>query len=125
MVYAQLRHDVTLEEWKQGRGQVGQMQPKYQENADLSDKQAPRVPQLKLCQMNDSGHLTIPTQVRDKWLQDPVRSNLHQPLVLSMFLDDFFGSPCFPCDLLIVSSPLMFCFPFVTSTHHPFVPLRP
>lgn len=77
---------MTLEEWKQGRGQIGAMQPKYQENADLSDKQPPRTPQFKLCQMNDAGHLTIPTQVRDKWLQDPVRSNLHELLALWIFL---------------------------------------
>eukprot|EP00435_Cladocopium_sp_Y103_P057161 s717_g19.t1 len=58
-------------EWKQGRGQIGQMNPKYQENADLSDKAPPRPPTLKLCTMNEQGHLSIPRDVRDKWLADP------------------------------------------------------
>lgn len=56
-----------------GKGYVGQMQPKYQETADLSDKASPRAPTMKLCRMNDVGHLTIPKETRQKWLQDPVR----------------------------------------------------
>lgn len=52
------------------------MAPKFQETADLSDQMAPRMPQLKLCRMTEEGSLSIPNEVRDKWLSDPVRSHL-------------------------------------------------
>lgn len=68
----------SLQEWKQGRGLAGQLQPKFQEKADLSDKVQPRIPQLKLCKMNEKGHLEIPRETRDKWLQDPTRRDLMQ-----------------------------------------------
>ena len=52
------------------------MQPKFQEQADTSDLTVPRVPQMKLCKMNENGHLAIPKEVREKWLNDPVRRSL-------------------------------------------------
>ena len=70
------RMKFVLQEWKQGRGQIGLMQPKFQEKADMSDQTQPRAPQMKLCQMNENGHLSIPKDVREKWLNDPVRRSL-------------------------------------------------
>ncbi|CAK9111498.1 Uncharacterized protein SCF082_LOCUS51755 [Durusdinium trenchii] len=65
--------DKLLEEWKAARGQIGLMTPKFQPEADLSTVANSRMPQLKLCQMSDNGHLTIPKEVRDKWLMDPAQ----------------------------------------------------
>lgn len=36
----------------------------------------PKLPHLKLCSINEDGHLTIPKAEREKWLSDPVRSGL-------------------------------------------------
>lgn len=68
--------DQTLEEWKQGKGHIGLMTPKFQPQADLCAHVAPRPPQLKMCKMDDAGNLAIPREVRDKWLSDPVRRYL-------------------------------------------------
>ncbi|CAJ1459882.1 unnamed protein product, partial [Effrenium voratum] len=38
--------------------------------ADLSELTHPRQPALKLCTMSANGHLNIPREVRDKWLQE-------------------------------------------------------
>ncbi|CAK8992499.1 Uncharacterized protein SCF082_LOCUS3131, partial [Durusdinium trenchii] len=66
--------DKLLEEWKQGKGQIGLMTPKFQAQADLCEHAAPRQPQLKMCKMDDAGNMAIPKEVRDKWLSDPVRN---------------------------------------------------
>lgn len=50
------------------------MTPKFMKEADLTEFGQPKVPSLKLCTMNESGHLQLPKPVREKWLQDPVRS---------------------------------------------------
>ena len=63
------------QEWKQGKGQIGNLLPKYVPDADVSDLTKPRQPVLKMCSMT-SGHLSIPKTIRDKWLQDPIRSDL-------------------------------------------------
>ena len=61
------------------------MTPKFQPEADLSTVANSRMPQLKLCQMSDNGHLTIPKEVRDKWLMDPVRRYLAYYCALNGF----------------------------------------
>ena len=62
------------QEWKEGRGIMGTMAPKFQKEPDLSSLSTPRPPSLRLCKMTASGHLEIPRDVRQKWLNDPVRS---------------------------------------------------
>ena len=62
------------QEWKEGRGIMGTMAPKFQKEPDLSTLTTPRPPSLRLCKMTPSGHLEIPRDVRQKWLNDPVRS---------------------------------------------------
>lgn len=62
------------QEWKEGRGIMGTMAPKFQKEPDLSTLSTPRPPSLRLCRMTPSGHLEIPRDVRQKWLNDPVRS---------------------------------------------------
>lgn len=64
------------QEWKSGAGQIGQIAPKFQKEADFSSMMEPRAPVMKLCKMTASGNLEIPRDVRDKWLNDPVRRNL-------------------------------------------------
>lgn len=64
------------QEWKEGRGIMGTMAPKFQKEPDLSTLTTPRPPSLRLCRMTPSGHLEIPRDVRQKWLNDPVRSVL-------------------------------------------------
>ena len=64
------------EEWKTSRGHVGAMQPKFCPEPDMSTMREPVLPALKLCSMNDAGHLTIPQAERQKWLNDPVRRDL-------------------------------------------------
>lgn len=66
--------DKLLEEWKAGQGLLGQSSQKFQASPDLSMQTKPREPVLKLCTMTD-GHLTMPKDVREKWLSCPVRSN--------------------------------------------------
>ena len=66
----------TLKEWKQSRGLIASMQPKFVPDADLSDVLDPKRPSLKLCTMTDSGNIQIPDSERKRWLNDPVRSNL-------------------------------------------------
>lgn len=68
-------NDVGLQDWKAGRGAVGTLQPKFQPDADLSDISQPRMPSLKICTMTPDGHLTLPQDIRDRWLSDPVRRN--------------------------------------------------
>ncbi|CAK9077334.1 unnamed protein product [Durusdinium trenchii] len=65
--------DKLLEEWKAGQGQMGLLTPKYQPEADLSGQTVPRLPALKICNMDASGNLEIPQDIRDKWISDPVR----------------------------------------------------
>lgn len=78
-----------LEDWKEGKAQIGMMTPKFQKDADLSQHSAPRVPQLKLCTMDSSGNLSIPRETRDKWLADPIRSALTLPLIFFLEIVDF------------------------------------
>lgn len=56
------------------------VRPKYEPEPDASSlNEAPRAPVMKLCHFDPAaGHLTIPRDVRDKWLSDPVRRNLVQ-----------------------------------------------
>ncbi|CAK9097291.1 unnamed protein product [Durusdinium trenchii] len=65
--------DKLLEEWKAGQGLLGQSSQKFQASPDLSTQTKPREPVLKLCTMTD-GHLTMPKDVREKWLSCPVRN---------------------------------------------------
>ncbi|CAK8995946.1 unnamed protein product, partial [Durusdinium trenchii] len=65
--------DKLLEDWKQGANLVGAMPPKYCPTAEMGDLQMPKLPHLKLCSINEDGHLTIPKAEREKWLSDPVR----------------------------------------------------
>ncbi|CAK9049972.1 unnamed protein product, partial [Durusdinium trenchii] len=57
--------DKLLGEWKTSKGLIGQMAPKFQETADLSDQMAPRMPQLKLCRMTEEGSLSIPNEAQE------------------------------------------------------------
>ncbi|CAK9073577.1 unnamed protein product, partial [Durusdinium trenchii] len=61
-------------EWKAGRGLMGNVQPKFVKDADVGELQAPKRPVLKMCTMQESGFLEIPRDIRDRWLQDPVRN---------------------------------------------------
>ena len=65
--------DKLIEEWKAGQGLMGQQQQKFQASADLSEYSKPREPVLKLCTMSN-GHLALPKDVRERWLNCPVRS---------------------------------------------------
>lgn len=67
--------DKLLNDWKQGTGLMAAAQPKFIQTADTSEFTKPREPLLKMCSMTN-GHLTIPKETREKWLQCPVRSNL-------------------------------------------------
>ncbi|CAJ1431871.1 unnamed protein product, partial [Effrenium voratum] len=49
---------------------VGRMAAPEINEADLSELTHPRQPALKLCTMSANGHLNIPREVRDKWLQE-------------------------------------------------------
>lgn len=55
---------------------IGSWLPKFRKDADLSEHMTPQMPTLKLCSMNAAGHIEIPKQEREKWLQDPIRSVL-------------------------------------------------
>lgn len=78
------------QEWKEGRGIMGTMAPKFQKEPDLSTLTTPRPPSLRLCRMTPSGHLEIPRDVRQKWLNDPVRSVLDKKMKSSLAV-----FPCF------------------------------
>lgn len=54
---------------------MGNVQPKFVKDADVGELQAPKRPVLKMCTMQESGFLEIPRDIRDRWLQDPVRSD--------------------------------------------------
>lgn len=73
-----------FQEWKAGQGQMGLLTPKYQPEADLSGQTVPRLPALKICNMDASGNLEIPQDIRDKWISDPVRSASLCPLFKSV-----------------------------------------
>ena len=49
--------------------------PKFVAEADLSEIQQPRQPPFKLCTMTPTGNLLVPRDVREKWLNDVVRSH--------------------------------------------------
>ena len=66
--------ETALKDWKSGHGLLGKMQPKYNPTADMSSLSEPRLPTLKVCKMVN-GHLSIPLEIRERWLKDPIRSN--------------------------------------------------
>lgn len=57
--------------------------PKYKPEADLSGMVNPREPTLKICSMSN-GNLALPRDIREKWLNDPVRSDLEKDHALSL-----------------------------------------
>lgn len=65
---------VSLQDWKNSKGQMGQVLPKFVADADLSGITNPTAPALKMCNLSPNGHLSIPREIRDRWLADPVRS---------------------------------------------------
>ena len=83
------------QDWKTGKGQMATLTPKFIAEADLSDISQPKPPALKLCQLSSSGALTIPKNVREKWLADPVRR----------FLVIVFKSSCFHSKHMIFQNP--------------------
>ena len=65
-----------MQEWKEGKGLIASMTPKFVPEADLSDCIDPKKPVMRLCAMTSDGNLQIPDSERKRWLADPVRSNL-------------------------------------------------
>ena len=81
-IYITISLYTILQDWKAAHGLVGKMAPKFTSTADLSAISEPRQPTLKICTMVN-GHLSIPNEIRERWLQDPLRSDLIQDNLFS------------------------------------------
>ncbi|CAK9003618.1 unnamed protein product [Durusdinium trenchii] len=64
--------DKLLEDWKAGRSLFAKVQPKYNPTPEETVGTA-KIPTLKICNMVN-GHLSIPQEMRQKWLNDPIRN---------------------------------------------------
>ncbi|CAJ1408389.1 unnamed protein product [Effrenium voratum] len=68
--------DKLVQDWKFSRGIMSTVRPKYVEDPDPASLDAgPRAPPMKMCIFDaKSGQLTLPRDVREKWLGDPMRN---------------------------------------------------
>ncbi|CAE7889335.1 unnamed protein product [Symbiodinium microadriaticum] len=69
-------HGRSLTDWKAGRGVMKTASVKYDPNPEgIIDAALTAVPDMKICKFNSAtGEMTLPLDVRDKWLRDPVRN---------------------------------------------------
>ena len=68
---------LSLKDWKAGRSLFAKVQPKYNPTPEETVGTA-KIPTLKICNMVN-GHLSIPQEMRQKWLNDPIRSFSFDP----------------------------------------------
>lgn len=67
--------DKLIEDWKSGSGCIGSWTPRFNPEPDQSTNLQPQVPTMKVCKMENDVPV-IPKEVRERWLNDPVRRSL-------------------------------------------------
>ncbi|CAK8992808.1 Uncharacterized protein SCF082_LOCUS3226, partial [Durusdinium trenchii] len=65
--------DKLIEDWKSGSGCIGSWTPRFNPEPDQSTNLQPQVPTMKVCKMENDVPV-IPKEVRERWLNDPVRN---------------------------------------------------
>ncbi|CAK9018364.1 unnamed protein product [Durusdinium trenchii] len=65
--------DKLIEDWKSGSGCIGSWTPRFNPEPDQSTNLQPQVPTMKVCKVENDVPV-IPKEVRERWLNDPVRN---------------------------------------------------
>ena len=65
--------NILLDDWKQGQGRSPEFGVKFVADPPSLPENI-QVPEMNLCKIIDEGSLSIPSDVRQRWLRDPLRS---------------------------------------------------